>query len=203
MKTFYCWNAKWSINFFGWYDDTSIIWDNKCVTKYFLKLITFFFLHIYSVGFVCSGHGIKYRSPTSCTALWSFSSWRTSTCHTSRCCASSKYIDSNFCFIRDVNFTLIVKQMLQRSSPTPSTDIRAMQARIPQHFRDPSAAPLRKLSVDLIKTYKHINEVSILIYEAQSNFKVTWRKYSSASVSISWNTHVVTISESFSWKSSQ
>ena len=26
--------------------------------------------------------------------------------------------------------------------------------------RDPSAAPLRKLSVDLIKTYKHINEVS-------------------------------------------
>ncbi|XP_037027701.1 serine/threonine-protein kinase minibrain isoform X4 [Bradysia coprophila] len=53
----------------------------------------------------------------------------------------------------------VVHQMLQRSSPTPSTDIRAMQARIPQHFRDPSAAPLRKLSVDLIKTYKHINEV--------------------------------------------
>ncbi len=26
-------------------------------------------------------------------------------------------------------------------------------------FRDPSKAPLRKLSVDLIKTYKHINEV--------------------------------------------
>ncbi|EEB14142.1 serine/threonine-protein kinase minibrain, putative [Pediculus humanus corporis] len=38
-------------------------------------------------------------------------------------------------------------------------DIQAMQARIPQHFRDPSSAPLRKLSVDLIKTYKHINEV--------------------------------------------
>jgi len=45
------------------------------------------------------------------------------------------------------------------SSPTSSTDIRAMQARIPTHFRDPSLAPLRKLSVDLIKTYKHINEV--------------------------------------------
>ncbi|XP_034240411.1 dual specificity tyrosine-phosphorylation-regulated kinase 1B [Thrips palmi] len=41
---------------------------------------------------------------------------------------------------------------------TPS-DIQAMQARIPQNFRDPSTAPLRKLSVDLIKTYKHINEV--------------------------------------------
>ena len=27
------------------------------------------------------------------------------------------------------------------------------------HFRDPATAPLRKLSVDLIKTYKHINEV--------------------------------------------
>ncbi|KPJ06606.1 Serine/threonine-protein kinase minibrain [Papilio machaon] len=35
---------------------------------------------------------------------------------------------------------------------------QAMQARIPHHFRDPSTAPLRKLSVDLIKTYKHINE---------------------------------------------
>ncbi|KAG8234541.1 hypothetical protein J437_LFUL013999 [Ladona fulva] len=42
---------------------------------------------------------------------------------------------------------------------TPS-DIQAMQARIPLHFRDPATAPLRKLSVDLIKTYKHINEVS-------------------------------------------
>lgn len=38
-----------------------------------------------------------------------------------------------------------------------------MQARIPHNFRDPSTAPLRKLSVDLIKTYKHINEVSYLI----------------------------------------
>lgn len=38
---------------------------------------------------------------------------------------------------------------------------QAMQARIPHHFRDPSTAPLRKLSVDLIKTYKHINEVSL------------------------------------------
>lgn len=39
-----------------------------------------------------------------------------------------------------------------------------MQARIPTHFRDPSSAPLRKLSVDLIKTYKHINEVSLISF---------------------------------------
>ena len=32
--------------------------------------------------------------------------------------------------------------------------------RVPNAFRDPAIAPLRKLSVDLIKTYKHINEVS-------------------------------------------
>lgn len=38
-------------------------------------------------------------------------------------------------------------------------DILSMQARIPVQFRDPATAPLRKLSVDLIKTYKHINEV--------------------------------------------
>ncbi|XP_046382459.1 dual specificity tyrosine-phosphorylation-regulated kinase 1B isoform X2 [Ischnura elegans] len=44
------------------------------------------------------------------------------------------------------------------SGGTPS-DIQAMQARIPLRFRDPASAPLRKLSVDLIKTYKHINEV--------------------------------------------
>lgn len=45
-------------------------------------------------------------------------------------------------------------------------DIHAMQARIPPHFRDPSSAPLRKLSVDLIKTYKFINEVQykVLIF---------------------------------------
>uniref|UniRef100_A0A3Q4AUE1 dual-specificity kinase n=1 Tax=Mola mola TaxID=94237 RepID=A0A3Q4AUE1_MOLML len=34
-----------------------------------------------------------------------------------------------------------------------------LQRRIPPSFRDPASAPLRKLSVDLIKTYKHINEV--------------------------------------------
>lgn len=49
----------------------------------------------------------------------------------------------------------------QLDSIREPTDIQAMQARIPQHFRDPSSAPLRKLSVDLIKTYKHINEVSL------------------------------------------
>uniref|UniRef100_A0A3B3BIU0 dual-specificity kinase n=1 Tax=Oryzias melastigma TaxID=30732 RepID=A0A3B3BIU0_ORYME len=33
------------------------------------------------------------------------------------------------------------------------------QRHMPQCFRDPTSAPLRKLSIDLIKTYKHINEV--------------------------------------------
>ncbi|XP_078088846.1 dual specificity tyrosine-phosphorylation-regulated kinase 1A isoform X1 [Mustelus asterias] len=38
-------------------------------------------------------------------------------------------------------------------------DVVMLQRRMPQTFRDPVTAPLRKLSVDLIKTYKHINEV--------------------------------------------
>uniref|UniRef100_UPI00398F22DE dual specificity tyrosine-phosphorylation-regulated kinase 1A isoform X1 n=2 Tax=Pristiophorus japonicus TaxID=55135 RepID=UPI00398F22DE len=38
-------------------------------------------------------------------------------------------------------------------------DVVMLQRRMPQTFRDPITAPLRKLSVDLIKTYKHINEV--------------------------------------------
>lgn len=42
----------------------------------------------------------------------------------------------------------------ERTQPVPN----AVNAQ-PNAFRDPTAAPLRKLSVDLIKTYKHINEV--------------------------------------------
>lgn len=53
---------------------------------------------------------------------------------------------------------LSASMMGAAAAGTPS-DIQAMQARIPHHFREPSTAPLRKLSVDLIKTYKHINEV--------------------------------------------
>ncbi|KAF7647727.1 hypothetical protein LDENG_00167800 [Lucifuga dentata] len=34
-----------------------------------------------------------------------------------------------------------------------------LQRHMLQCFRDPSSSPVRKLSVDLIKTYKHINEV--------------------------------------------
>lgn len=41
----------------------------------------------------------------------------------------------------------------------PPSELQALQSRIPGKFRDPGTAPLRKLSVDLIKTYKHINEV--------------------------------------------
>lgn len=55
---------------------------------------------------------------------------------------------------------LVPEEQLPASMAADSaSDIQAMQARIPRHFRDPASAPLRKLSVDLIKTYKHINEV--------------------------------------------
>ncbi|KAK2170001.1 hypothetical protein LSH36_5g15059 [Paralvinella palmiformis] len=39
------------------------------------------------------------------------------------------------------------------------TKLTQMQGCIPNSFRDSSVGPLRKLSVDLIKTYKHINDV--------------------------------------------
>ena len=42
----------------------------------------------------------------------------------------------------------------ERTQPVPN-------AGLPEVFRDPTVAPLRKLSVDLIKTYKHINEVNV------------------------------------------
>ena len=46
----------------------------------------------------------------------------------------------------------------------PSSSSIATGGRVPAHpFRDPGSGPLRKLSVDLIKTYKRINEVSALL----------------------------------------
>ncbi|XP_064651559.1 dual specificity tyrosine-phosphorylation-regulated kinase 1A-like isoform X2 [Lineus longissimus] len=49
--------------------------------------------------------------------------------------------------------------LVTMSTDQQNTEMAAMQNRIPVSFRDPTNAPLRKLSVDLIKTYKHINEV--------------------------------------------
>lgn len=46
----------------------------------------------------------------------------------------------------------------QLVSMAAATNLTGQPAAKPQ-FRDPSTAPLRKLSVHLIKTYKHINEV--------------------------------------------
>ena len=45
------------------------------------------------------------------------------------------------------------------SSSGPSGGNATNQGSNGLQFRDPATAPLRKLSVDLIKTYKHINEV--------------------------------------------
>lgn len=45
------------------------------------------------------------------------------------------------------------------SPPQALPDVRLLPRRLPLAFRDATSAPLRKLSVDLIKTYKHINEV--------------------------------------------
>ena len=47
-----------------------------------------------------------------------------------------------------------------RAVPPQPAKPTQMQGCIPNSFRDSSAGPLRKLSVDLIKTYKHINDVS-------------------------------------------
>ncbi|XP_026076353.1 dual specificity tyrosine-phosphorylation-regulated kinase 1A isoform X1 [Carassius auratus] len=44
-------------------------------------------------------------------------------------------------------------------APQVTADLVMVQRRMPQCFRDPATAPLRKLSIELIKTYKHINEV--------------------------------------------
>ncbi|CAM4697528.1 unnamed protein product, partial [Caretta caretta] len=50
---------------------------------------------------------------------------------------------------------------IQSMADHPQTlpELSVLQRRIPLTFRESATAPLRKLSVDLIKTYKHINEV--------------------------------------------
>ena len=53
---------------------------------------------------------------------------------------------------------LIAEDQLLNNIPQ---HIRAMQTRIPLRFRDRRDRPLRKLSMDLIETYNHINDVSI------------------------------------------
>lgn len=53
-------------------------------------------------------------------------------------------------------------QLVAMGTGTQSTsqnDLVSLQGRIPYKSRDPNTSPLRKLSIDLIKTYKHINEV--------------------------------------------
>lgn len=59
--------------------------------------------------------------------------------------------------LSDADQFVIMADTLQQQQQ----EMAAMQNRIPTTFRDATAAPLRKLSVDLIKTYKHINEVQI------------------------------------------
>lgn len=69
---------------------------------------------------------------------------------------------SNYTPQAGVNMNINIDPSATTNSVASSSvaDMQAMQARIPKTFRDPSTAPLRKLSVDLIKTYKHINQVS-------------------------------------------
>lgn len=54
-----------------------------------------------------------------------------------------------------------LRRMAEALQQQQQQDAAAMQNRIPNSFRDPATAPLRKMSVDLIKTYKHINEVCL------------------------------------------
>ena len=58
----------------------------------------------------------------------------------------------------DADQIVIMADSLQQQQ---QQEMVAMQNRIPTSFRDATSAPLRKLSVDLIKTYKHINEVGV------------------------------------------
>ena len=70
--------------------------------------------------------------------------------------SKSRHVPMVYGRLADADQFVIMADPLQTQQ---QQDMVAMQNRIPNSFRDPTGAPLRKLSVDLIKTYKHINEV--------------------------------------------
>ena len=49
----------------------------------------------------------------------------------------------------------------ERAEEVDQVAVLEHNVKLPTKFREPGTAPLRKLSVDLIKTYKHINEVRV------------------------------------------
>ncbi len=51
------------------------------------------------------------------------------------------------------------QEMPESAAANESSSYDNYVGKLPTNFRDPGTAPLRKLSIDLIKTYKHINEV--------------------------------------------
>lgn len=59
----------------------------------------------------------------------------------------------------------------------PDADLVVLDTRIPGKIREPSHAPLRRLSVDLIKTYKHINEVCIFYVAVNNSAQNLHKKY--------------------------
>ncbi|XP_052253323.1 dual specificity tyrosine-phosphorylation-regulated kinase 1B-like isoform X2 [Dreissena polymorpha] len=68
--------------------------------------------------------------------------------------SKSRHVPMVYGRLVDTDQLIIMTDSLQQQQ-----DMAAMQNRIPTNFRDATGGPLRKLSVDLIKTYKHINEV--------------------------------------------
>ena len=68
--------------------------------------------------------------------------------------SKSRHVPMVYGRLVDSDQLIIMTDSLQQQQ-----DMAAMQNRIPTNFRDATGGPLRKLSVDLIKTYKHINEV--------------------------------------------
>lgn len=73
-------------------------------------------------------------------------------------------------------------------------------------FRDPNTAPIRKLSVDLIKTYKHINEVSADSYRNlhQNNISIFLRKLQFRNhLAIKMAPRVAHTGDTFFWKKQQ
>lgn len=61
---------------------------------------------------------------------------------------------------------MATSEQMMPDSTVQETAYNYYVRKIPTTFREPASAPLRKLSTDLIKTYKHINEVIQLLFRS-------------------------------------
>lgn len=90
------------------------------------------------------------------------------------------------------------------SSRVSSTQVSSYDyyvRKIPTTFRNHRQAPLRKLSTDLIKTYKHINEVGVFLSIISKNECIVGIVHHQFTINRNWPVLISTYNHTLFWAS--